>query len=83
MINIYTEDSQILFPSLHTQHHHATIAFHIYLYAYGYHAKCVYFESTEQATISVLIFLNCSALSLNAMISVGHTKVLQNKIRIL
>lgn len=46
-----------------------------------YHAKCVYFESTEQATTSAFIFLNFPTLSLNAKISVGHTKVLQKCIK--
>lgn len=40
-------------------------------------AKCVKCESTEQATTSVLIFLNSEIRSLNAKISVGHTKVLK------
>lgn len=44
-----------------------------------YHARCVNCESTEQAITSVLIFLNSPTLSLKAMISVGHTKVLQYK----
>ncbi len=39
-------------------------------------ARCVYLESTEQATISVSIALNSAILSLKAMISVGHTNVL-------
>lgn len=43
------------------------------------HAKCVKCESTEQATTSVLILRNSSIRSLNARISVGHTKVLQKK----
>lgn len=40
-------------------------------------AKCVKCESTEQATTSALILRNSSILSLNAKISVGQTKVLQ------
>lgn len=44
-----------------------------------YHARCVNCESTEQAITSVLIFLNSPTLSLKAMISVGHTKVLKYK----
>lgn len=40
------------------------------------HAKCEKCESAEQAISSTPIFLNSSARSLNAMISVGHTKVL-------
>ena len=40
-------------------------------------------ESTEQATTSVLIDLNSSILSPKAMISVGHTKVLEKKVIIL
>ena len=47
------------------------------LYSHTYHAKCVKTESTDTAITSVLIFLNSSTLSLNAIISVGQTNVLQ------
>lgn len=41
----------------------------------GYQAKWEKWESTEAAMTSQSIFLNSSAASLKAMISVGHTKV--------
>ena len=40
------------------------------------HARCEKCESAEHAINSTPIFLNSSARSLNAIISVGHTKVL-------
>lgn len=43
----------------------------------SYHARWVNWESTEQATTSVLIAWNSCTRSLNAMISVGQTNVLQ------
>ena len=46
-----------------------------------HHAKCVNCESTEHAMTCVLIVSNSLTLSLNAMISVGHTNVLK-KIKI-
>ena len=81
-----------MYARKHTQPTHACMHAHKYFQTKAilrnkacalsttYHAKCVYLESTEQATISVLIFLNCLTLSLNAMISVGHTNVLEKKI---
>ena len=45
----------------------------------SYQARWVNTESTEQATTSVLIARNSSILSLKAIISVGHTKVLWSK----
>ena len=44
-----------------------------------HHAKCEKCESTEQAKTSQFMARNSSALSLNAMISVGQTKVLENE----
>lgn len=44
----------------------------------SYQARCVNWESTEQATTWVLIAWNSCTRSLNAMISVGQTNVLQN-----
>lgn len=44
----------------------------------SYHARWVNWESTEQATTWVLIAWNSCTRSLNAMISVGQTNVLQN-----
>lgn len=41
------------------------------------HARCVKWESTDTPTTSQLTSWNSLALSLNAIISVGHTKVLQ------
>lgn len=45
----------------------------------SHQARWVNWESTEQATTSVLIAWNSCTRSLKAMISVGHTKVLQKK----
>ena len=42
-----------------------------------HHAKWVNCESTEHAMTCVLIVSNSLTLSLNAMISVGHTNVLK------
>ena len=46
-----------------------------------YQAKCVNCESTETATTAVSMALNSLTLSLNAMISVGHTNVLKVTIK--
>ena len=49
-----------------------------------HHAKWVNCESTEHAMTCVLIVSNSLTLSLNAMISVGHTNVLKKiKIKII
>lgn len=48
---------------------------------FSYHARCVNCESMEQATTSALIARNSSTRSLNAMISVGQTNVLQGAMR--
>ena len=49
-----------------------------------HHAKWVNCESTEHAMTCVLIVSNSLSLSLNAMISVGHTNVLKKiKIKII
>ena len=45
----------------------------------SYHAKCEKWLSTEHATTSQFMALNSSTLSLNAVISVGHMNVLDNK----
>ena len=45
----------------------------------SYQARWVNWESTEQATTSVLMARNSCTRSLNAMISVGQTNVLQEK----
>ena len=44
-----------------------------------YQAKCEYWESTEQAMTSQLIARNSLTRSLNAIISVGQTNVLEEK----
>lgn len=45
----------------------------------SYQARWVNWESTEQATTSVLMAWNSCTRSLNAMISVGQTNVLQTE----
>lgn len=46
--------------------------------AHDYQAKWEKWESTDAAMTSHPIFLKSSAASLNAIISVGHTKVKSN-----